>query len=160
MPSTAAVLLIRPRVTGLLSANRRTRANFDVAVRFLSGIYSTTQIPASANLKNALAWLPSIRVPHTDASGCVTPEWYRFYNYFCTTVLGGPTGATVADIASAVVTNSTSAASATQATVSLSQQADANAQALAAAVQVVQTAALAGSSQIPSVQLTNKGYQR
>lgn len=160
MATTTAVLRIRPRVGSTLSANRKTAANFDVSVRFLSGVYSTTNIPASANLKNALAWLPSIRVPLTDSGNCMTPEWYRFFNYLCTTVLGGPTGSTVADIATAVVTTSASAATATQAAVSLTQQADANAQAIAAAVQVIQTAALPGSAQIPPVQLTNKGYQK
>lgn len=160
MATTTAVLQIRPRAGVVLSANRRTAASFDVGVRFLSGIYSTTHIPASANLKNALAWLPSIRVPLIDSGGLMTPEWYRFMNYLCTTVLGGPTGSTVADIATAVVTNSASAASATQAAASLTQQADANAQAIAAAVQVIQTAALPGATQIPAVQLTNKGMQR
>jgi hypothetical protein len=160
MATTTAVLRIRPRVGASLSANRRTAANFDVSVRYLSGVYSATSIPASANLKNALSWLPSIRVPLTDSNGCMSPEWYRFMNYLCTTVLGGPTGSTVADIATAVVTNSASAAQATQAAVSLTQQADANAQAMAAVVQVVQTAALPGASQIPPIQLTNKGYQR
>lgn len=160
MATTTAVLRIRPRVGAVLSANRSTRASLDISARFLSGIYSTTNIPASANLKNALSWLPSIRVPLVDAGNCMTPEWYRFMNYLCTTVLGGPTGSTVADIATAVVVNSTSAAAATQAAASLTQQADANAQAIAAAVQVIQTAALPGSTQIPPVQLTNKGMQR
>lgn len=160
MATTTAVLRIRPRISAGVSANRKTTANFDVVVRLISGLYSNSTIPASANLKNALTWLPSIRVPLVDTTGCMSPEWYRFMNYICTTVLGGPTGSTVADIATAVVTSSTTVAAATQTAVALTQQADANAQALAAAVQVVQTASLPGAGQIPKVQLTNKGYQR
>lgn len=160
MASTAAFLRIRPRVGAVLSANRKTAANLDISARFLSGIYSTTNIPASVNLGNLRAWLPSIRVPLTDDRKCMTPEWYRFIHYVVETVLGGADGSTVADIATAVVVNSTSSAAATQAAASLTQQADANAQALAAAVQVVQTAALPGASQIPPIQLTNKGMQR
>ena len=160
MPSTAAVLLLKPRVVDTVRANRATKVNLDFSPRVISGLYSSTGIPAGANLKNALAWLPSIRVPLADPSGCMTPEWYRFMNYLCTTVLGGPSGSTVADIATAVVTSSTTAATATQNAVALTQQADANAQSIAAVVQVIQTAALPGASQVPPVQLTNKGYQR
>lgn len=160
MATTTAVLRIRPRESVATSVARKTTASIEFSPRLVSGLYSASSIPASADLKNALAWLPSIRVPLVDDSGRMTSEWYRFMNYLCTTVLGGPNGSTVADIASAVVTSSATVAAATQATTSLTQQADANAQAIAAAVQVLQTASLPGSTQIPPVQLTNKGFQR
>ena len=159
MATTTATLLIRPRLPVLLSANRRTRAMLDFSVRALSGLYSASRIPASKNLSDALAWLPSQRVPLVADNGTMAVEWYRFFSYLCNTVLGGPTGATVVDVASAVVTSAASVASITQNSSALVQQADANAQAIAAAVQVIQTAALPGSSQIPQVQLTNHRQQ-
>jgi hypothetical protein len=160
MATTAAVLRIRPRLPVSVSAGRRTSANFDLSVRLVSGVYSASSIPASTNLSNLRAWLPSIRVPLVDERNCMTTEWYRFIHYVVETVLGGADGSTVSDIATAVVTSSATSATVSQAAVALTQQADANAQALAAAVQVVQTAALPGASQIPIVQLTNRGYQR
>ena len=131
----------------------------DFSVRALSGLYSSSRIPASKNLRNAIAWLPSQRVSPIGPDGLMELSWYRFFTYLAEEVLGGAKGATLVDVASAVVTSAASVASITQNSSALVQQADANAQAIAAAVQVIQTAALPGSSQIPQVQLTNHRQQ-
>lgn len=159
MATTTAVLQIRLRDSVSLVANRRTAANLEFSVRAISGLYSLSKITASKNLKSALAWLPSQRVPLVSENGTMAAEWYRFFSYLCNTVLGGPVASTVVDIATAVVTSAASAATASQQSVALTQQADANAQSIAAAVQVIQAAALPGSKQIPVVQLTNHRQQ-
>lgn len=161
MPSTTAVLRIRPRLPATLSANRRTTASIDLVIRLVGGLYSSSAVKSQTNLSNLKAWLPSARVPVTNLTdGTMTPEWYRFIQYVVETVLGGAIAPTVADVVVAQASVTASSITATQTATAISQQADANAQALAAAVQVVQSASLAGANNIPPVQLNSRMAQR
>jgi hypothetical protein len=161
MASTAAFVYLKPRLLGTESAHRNTTASLDVAVRLVSGFFSNSGgINPTANLTNLKSWLPGARVKVVTSDGVMTPEWYRFIQYLVEVVLGGAAAPTVADVVSAVTTTTEGAVAATQAAQAVSQQADANAQALAAAVQVVQTAGLSGATQIPPVQLNSRMQAR
>lgn len=160
MASTAAVVRIRPRVVVSGTNHRSTTANVDFALRLVSGLFSSSGVSNGTNTTNLKSWLPSARVPVVTSTGIMTPEWYRFLQYLVEVVLGGASAPTVADVVTAVTTTTEGAVAATQAAQAVSQQADANAQALAAAVQVVQTASLPGASQIPPVQLNSRMQAR
>lgn len=100
-----------------------------------------------------------IQIPHVsqtfgrvNADGTVTigKDWYRFLQDFFNK-MGGPQGASIDDLSTTVVETRAQAITATNGVASVSQQVDANAQSLAATVQVAQNNSLAGSSQIPPV---------
>ncbi len=105
--------------------------------------------------------LPKANVPfgrvRPDGTVEVDPVWYRLLDYVINTQLGGPTGPKMSDITATVDSTRTSAIAAQNAVSVVSQTVNANATTLAAAVQVSQTAALPGASQIPPVTYTARG---
>lgn len=107
--------------------------------------------------------LPSANVPfgtvQPDGSVMVNPNWYRVLDYVVNTQLGGLTGPTLGDITTTVDATRSSAIDAQNAVSVVAQTVNANANALAATVQVSQTNALTGASQIPRVTYTNRGVQ-
>lgn len=81
----------------------------------------------------------------------MSPEWFRFWSVMFNQRLGGPQGDSIPDITTTVVSTRTQAIAATNGVAAVSQQVDANAQSLAATVQVAKNNSLAGAAQIPPV---------
>ena len=95
-----------------------------------------------------------------DGSVMVDPVWYRFLDYIVNTQLGGPTGPTLGDLTATVDSTRSSAIAAQTSVSQVAQTVNANASALAATVQVAQTSALPGATQIPPVVYTPRGVPR
>ena len=127
-----------------------------VPVRMASGLWSTTGVAASSDLSNLQAWLPPQRQPVAYQQGAqwfCDPAWYRFFQFVSEVKLGGRSGPTLPDVVTSITTTQTTAAAASASVTTLQQQTTANAEALAATVQVAQDNALTGASQIPEVRL-------
>lgn len=105
-----------------------------------------------------VAWLPPVRQPlvyvdsRTGNYYC-DPSWYRFFEYIAEKKLGGKTGPTLPAVVSTVNDVQVTSASAAVEVASLQQQTAANAEALYATRAVVKNNGLAGSDQIPNVEL-------
>ena len=113
----------------------------------------------SSDGENLRSKLPRAEVPLGTLSQdgktvFINPYWYRFFDFVANVQLGGPDAPTVTDLSSATISTRQQAIDATTAVASVSTQVDANAQALAATVQVAQSNALSGASQIPPVVFT------
>lgn len=125
-------------------------------VRMASGLWSTSGVAASSDLTNLQSWLPPQRQPVAYQQGgqwFCDPTWYRFFQFVAEIKLGGRSGPTLPDVVTAITDTQTTAATATASVVTLQQQTSANAEALAATVQVAQNNSLAGAGQIPRVEL-------
>ncbi len=81
-----------------------------------------------------------------------TQSWFQFFDYVVNTLLGGPSAPTLADVTTAVTTASAQSASSAATVTAVSQQVQANAESLAATVQVAVNNSLTGAAQIPPVQ--------
>lgn len=107
--------------------------------------------------------LPSLQVPFArlpDGTPLyVEKPWYDALNYVINTQLGGIAGPSLSDITTTVDSTRSSAIDAQNAVSVVAQTVNANAQSLAATVQVSQASSLPGSSQIPKPIYTNKGVQ-
>lgn len=107
--------------------------------------------------------LPSAHVPfgrlQKDGSILIEPAWYDAFNYVINTQLGGIAGPSLSDITTTVDSTRSSAIDAQNAVSVVAQTVNANAQSLAATVQVSQASSLPGSSQIPKPIYTTKGVQ-
>lgn len=137
------MLLLAHALSGAVSGS--TEAVVYVPVRFLAGSASAGVQPSS-DLKN---YLPSAREKPLDANGHLVGSWYKFFQLLSQVQLGG--GLTLADLEAAISAAQLQATQATANTQAIATQSQTNAEALAAAVQVVQAAALPGSDQIPPV---------
>lgn len=124
-----------------------------VPIRALSGVYSGAGISSQRNLRGLKSFLPSINVPIDSAGNKMSPEWYTFFHYFVNVFTDLSSAVTLADVKQALVTEQAQAAYTAAMALSSSQQVMQNAQATAALREVVQTAALPGSTQVPPVQL-------
>jgi len=111
-----------------------------------------------AKTKLPQAQLPLGRV-QPDGTVVMDPTWYRFLDYIANVQLGGVTGPTMGDLSATVDSTRSSAINAQNAVSVVAQTVNANAASLAATVQVSQTAALPGATQIPKVTYTNRGVQ-
>lgn len=155
MASTTATLYIHPTAEAVMSAGRVTSATVNFSLRLLSGLITTSGVQSSRNLANLSSLLPHITQPMItagrDGRATCDPQWYRFFDYLTNTFLSGASGPTLADIITSIVSAQESAAEAERQTLLVANQAQTNAEALSAAVQVVQTAALPGADQIPQV---------
>jgi hypothetical protein len=133
-----------------------TTATLYIPMRALNGAYQGFGIGASRNLKGLKSYLPSASVPIGRVQGdkvLVDQQWYAFFNYFVNTYLDFSSAVTIGDLAQQMAIDQALAAT-TRAKVEVtSQQVIANAASSAATVSVLQTAALAGATQIPPVQL-------
>jgi hypothetical protein len=156
MASTGAILYIKPRSFVTVKANRSTGAVLYSAVRFVSGIYTATDIAASANLANLKSWLPHRSVPVVQKDGTMTDAWYRFFDFLANVKIGGPAASTLPDVASAVVTVQEQAATVAQSAAGLEQQVAQNAESLGATVEVARNNSLTGANSIPYPQRTNQ----
>lgn len=129
-----------------------TGAVIYIPVRVVSGRYATNLTSRQVGQKS---WIPMISVPFLDASGCISLPWYQHLRDLGERKLGGANFATLPAVADYVTVGQVDALINNALLVSITQQANTNAQALSAAVEVVQAAALPGATQIPKVQVTN-----
>lgn len=148
------MVYLRSTVNPVLSAARTSGLVFYLPFRDVSGLYSAG-LRAATNTRNLKSWKPSVNAPLTDEQGRITPAWNQFINYLIETVLGGSNFATLPDIANFATTSQVESIANNAIVQALKAQGTANAQALAAVVQVAQVAALPGATQIPPVQLVN-----
>lgn len=151
--TTTATLFIKPTAFALLSVDGKFPAVLFLIARAASGLFASGGITPSANTANLKTLFPDQSVPIDTAGTLMNPTWYRFFRYLVYTVLGGPQASTLPDVATALTYSETQALIGAALTAGLAQQAIANAQALAAVVQVAQMAALPGAPQIPPVVL-------
>lgn len=153
--TTGAVLYARPRaIAGTTVSLKSTGAVVYVAARMLSGLWSSTTVGQELDLANLRSLLPRQDQTLVDSQGKMTAPWYRFIDYWVNTVLGGPDAPSMSDVIAEIERQIVASQALEAATNLVAQQAQANAEALAATVQVVQTAALSGSDQIPPVRTT------
>lgn len=156
MASTGAVVYVRLQSLAGTLAQRAGGAVVFFPLRAVSGIFTTGgQFDNTSGLSNK-AWLPPPRQPigrvQPDGTVLMDPSWYNFLRYIVYDVLGGPTAPKLADVQTTVAAVQ-EAVTETVATVSeVTELAVANATALATTVEVVQNAALPGSTQIPPIQ--------
>lgn len=126
-----------------------------------SGGTGITQSAAAANQKLQLPTNQFIGTVEKDGRVRMSQDWFRFFHDLFEQRLGGTQGDSIPDISTTVVSTREQAIAAQNGVSVVSQQVDANAQTLAATVQVAQTNSLAGSSQIPPVVYSvQKGVQR
>lgn len=121
-----------------------------------------TGVQQSANAANQKLQLPSsqfIGTVQADGRVMISPDWFRFLHDMFEQRLGGSQGDSIPDISTAVVSTRDQAIAATNGVSSVSQQVNANAQTLAATVQVAQNNSLAGAAQIPPVVYSSKPGQ-
>ena len=89
-----------------------------------------------------------------QADGTMDPAWYRCFDYLINTYLGSLSQPTIESIVTAVEESMGATMAAAQTTALVAQQAQANAEALAATVEVLNTNSIAGASEIPRVSLS------
>ena len=121
-----------------------------------------TGIQQSANAANQKLQLPSsqyIGTVQPDGRVLISPDWFRFLHDLFEERLGGAQGDSIPDISTAVVSTRDQAIAATNGVSSVTQQVNANAQTLAATVQVAQNNSLTGATQIPPVVYSSKPGQ-
>lgn len=130
-----------------------TTSVFYLPLRAYADGMSGTVDPTTA-LDNLRSLLPSQRTPLSNPDSTMSSQWYRFFDYMVNQYLGGLTQPTVADIVASVEATQASVNASAEATQLIAQQAQANAESLAAVVQVTQNASIPGASQIPPVSLS------
>lgn len=109
---------------------------------------------------SAKSWLPPETVPWFDPkTGKPTPEFARFMHYLANQRLGGIDGPSMGEVQTNVQETKAAAVQAVLASSAVEDMATANAEALKATVQVTQTAALPGATQIPDV-IVRTSYKR
>lgn len=152
LDAEAGTLTLTAYDAGLLLGGTTTSV-FYLPLRAYADGMSGTVDPTTA-LDNLRSLLPSQRTPLSNADGTMSSQWYRFLDFLVNGYLGGLTQPTVADIVASVEAAMTSVTASNEATQLIAQQAQANAESLAAVVQVTQNAAIPGSAQIPPVSLS------
>lgn len=123
-------------------------------VRFTSGFYASGAGITNESQYGAKSWLPPARVAVVDKDGIMTPAWYRFFDYLANQRLGGPRAPAISDLETTIVGTQQTVTVTVGNVDALGQQAQANALALQATVEVSQNSALPGADQIPPVQYT------
>lgn len=124
-----------------------------------SGGTGIAQSANSASLKLQLPTSQFIGTVEKDGRVRINPDWFRFLHDLFEQRLGGAQGDSIPDLSTTVVDTRAQAITAINGVSAVSQQVDANAQALAATVQVAQTNSLAGSTQIPPVVYSSRPGQ-
>jgi hypothetical protein len=125
-----------------------------VSVRGLSGVYQTG-VSNTAARPNDVAWLPSAQTPigraKPDGSVVMDPAWYRALQHLFEVRMGGRAAPSLPDVITTVETTQAAAVQSGQQVTALTQQSQANAEALSVVVQVAQNNSLTGADQIPPV---------
>jgi len=151
MGSTGAVIYARPQVTGAQRAAGTTGAVLFVPMRGVAGIFSNSAF-APFTSKTPITGKPNARVPLTDSSGRITPEWDRFLQYVFEEKLGGVSAPTISEVQSTVGAVQTAVTSNVTTITVLADVVNANASAQQTATQVAQQNNLSGATQIPPAQ--------
>lgn len=154
MASTGAVVYVRPRASITDVPGRKTGAVTYVAVRSLSGLLTSSTVEPEQNLTNLRKLFPRQSQKVVNSDGSMAIEWYRFFDYLVNTFLGGPDAPTMGDVIAEIERQIAAARLLEARTLAIAQQAQANAESLSAAVQVIQANALTGADQIPAPQTT------
>jgi len=124
-----------------------------------SGGTGIQQSASAANQKLQLPTSQFIGTVEKDGRVRINPDWYRFLHDLFEQRLGGVQGDSIPDLSNTVVDTRAQAITAVNGVSAVSQQVDANAQTLAATVQVAQNNSLTGSTQIPPVVYSSKPGQ-
>lgn len=141
-----------------------TAAVFYVNTRAVSGVFKQG-IGSSTSRPQNIDWLPSVQVPlgYVNMNGQKLPvyieaaTWYAFMQEIARR-FGGRLGLSIPDLAVTVEQTQVTAVQAGQQLAAATQQSQANAEALAVSVQVIQSSALPGATQIPRVVLSPTQY--
>ena len=153
MATTGAVLYLRPRIEASVTPGRRSGAVLFLSFRAATGVFTSVGVDPGSDNTNLRAFLPHSRQPVLNADGTMNPAWYRFFQMFVDVFLGGAGAYTLQDIIDAVTTVQSDATVLAATTAAVQQQAQTNAEALAAARQVILDNSLTGASAIPEVQI-------
>lgn len=149
MASTAFTLYVKPSRFFPASAGRQSAFTAFVPVRITSGQFSTGLTKA----KHKKDWHPSALTPVVDDKGLINSEWKRFFGYLANKKLGGPVYPTLPDLTQFITAAQAQSIFSAAISAATQQQANSNAQALAAAIEVLKTTGAVGAMQIPSVVL-------
>lgn len=152
---TGAVVYVRPRtIAGTAVSMRSSSAAAYIALRTLSGLLTSTTVEPEEDLTNLRKLFPRQSQKVVMPDGSMAIEWYRFFDYLVNTFLGGPDAPTMGDVIAEIERQIAAARLLEARTLAIAQQAQANAESLSAAVQVIQNNALTGAAQIPPPQTT------
>lgn len=157
--TTGAVLYIKltASASSYTPVNGSTGAIVYFSVRAASGLISSSGVNASRNLTNLQSLLPPQRQPmviKAENGYICDPTWYRFFDFFVNVFLGGTNGRTLTDIINSITSVQEAAMTAEMRSILVEQQTQANAQSLAATIEVVTNNALVGAEQIPPASTT------
>jgi hypothetical protein len=110
-------------------------------------------VAAATSGRNLRTYMPDRSVAVVGSDGLMTTQWYLFFRYVVDKILGNTESITLLDLESAQNYAQWQNIQTTTALAATDQQVRQNALVLQAQVQVSQTAALPGSTNIPTVQL-------
>ncbi len=162
MATETAVISIGFTQSGVAKKAATATANLQCGALESANNYAGGSGLISSNV--AKTRLPQAQLPlgrvQPDGTVLMDPTWYRFLDYIANVQLGGITGPTLGDISTTVDSTRSSAIAAQTSVSQVAQTVNANASTLAATVQVAQTSALPGATQIPPVAYTPKGVPR
>jgi hypothetical protein len=145
----AAGLSLSGFVPTVYTLGGTTEAVMYLPIRSFAG--GGAPVVGNSNLDTLKSLLPRQPQIAMNADGTMTAPWYRFFDYLVNNYLDALNQPTIADIVASVDESKAAATTATQSIALVAQQTQANADALAATVEVVTNSALPGSSQIPPV---------
>jgi hypothetical protein len=153
---TGAVLYLKPRLSVTVSARRRTGVTWYLSPRFLSGLYSTTGVTSSTDLRGRKTWMPHRSDKWVNADGTPTEEFFQFVNFLANTKLGGVSAPTLPDVVTTVTVAQEQATTVSAVVSGVGQQVSQIAGAAAALREAAITAGVATASALPVFQITNQ----
>jgi hypothetical protein len=154
MASSGAVVYLKSYGVGGGALARSSGAVVYLPHREVSGVYQVG-VGTAQTRPNDVAWLPSAQTPIANLNGrgqyVMEPSWYRFFQHVADVRLGGRAAPSLPDVVTTVETTQAAAVQSGQQVSALTQQSQANAEALSVVVQVAQNNSLTGADQIPPV---------
>jgi hypothetical protein len=164
MASTGAVFHIRPRMSASVAANHSSGAVLYLSPRFVSGLYSTPGVTASANSRNRKVFPPPVNEPmgYVEIDGrrhpvMMSDQLRRFLvDEIHERRLGGSNGATINDIETTVTVAQEAAATVSAVVTGVAQQVVQNAEAATVLREASITAGVAPASSLPPFQRYNQ----
>jgi hypothetical protein len=149
LDAEAGTLTLTGFAADLYAGGGTTEAVMYLPIRSFAG--GGAPVVGNSNLDTLKSLLPRQPQIAMNADGTMTAPWYRFFDYLVNNYLDALNQPTIADIVASVDESKAAATTATQSIALVAQQTQANADALAATVEVVTNSSLPGSSQIPPV---------
>lgn len=158
MGTTTATAYFGLKPSAFLSIDGVSSVTAYFAPRFFAGIYSSQRVGRfdSRDRKNSLPH-SSVPIGFVTVNGKKLPveidrdTWYLFISDLINRRLGGSNAPTIPDIVNALLAMQGQGSAVATQTAALSQVVMANSAATSAAVEVIQSAAIPGSAQIPVV---------